>query len=525
ARVHRTDADGHDVIDAALVVANWQDLGVSPLSAILLAEGVAAPRLAGVAETGFRSVVAAALIAKIGDPATVAGLDIEPADGEADTLGLAAFEAIATTLRALIDKSRFATRKDLVRVDDALEATLPPMGEYPGVDVAEIVARADALVVAFEAARAALIASANANTLLADTDDLLPQTTWPAQVFAIDAPGADPATREQRAIDAIAALTPILDAIHDRIDAGPVLLDGQLAPTDAQRVQYAIERIQRLLGKDFPVLPRFAIGPYATEFNASLTDQDTLTATDAWRINGWLTQVARVRDGADRLAGAFSAHEALSAPIALGDLKVVQFPHAAGRIWAALPEAWREDDDAVFDPGQVPEELRDYLATRHGAPYRDINRAAPGLAIALHAPGVEAIAGDDSIAAFVCDEWPEFIPDPFQTAGIGFHYDAPGARPPQAILLALPPELGQPAWSFDDAVDVIHEAFDLAKLRGVRPKDLGSGLGALLPGNFLPHTYTDDLPSVKVLEMMREARKQLETFAGHATDKFVLGKI
>ncbi len=127
-----------------------------------------------------------------------------------------------------------------------------------------------------------------------------------------------------------------------------------------------------------------------------------------------------------------------------------------------------------------------------------------------------AVAGDHAIAAFVCDEWPEFVPDPFQTAGIGFHYDAPGARPPQSILLALPPQLGQDAWSFDDAVDVIHEAFDLARLRGVRPRDLSGGLGAVLPGNYLPHTYTDDLPSVRMLELMREARKRLVSSVGSA---------
>jgi hypothetical protein len=245
---------------------------------------------------------------------------------------------------------------------------------------------------------------------------------------------------------------------------------------------------------------------------------------DPWRINGWLCQIARVREGADRFAAAVSAHEALCEPVALGDLKVVQFPHRSGQTWAALPEAWREDDGTPFDPKTVPEELRAYLAAKPGTPYRDINRVAPNTAIALHAPGLESIAGDAGIAAFVCDEWPEFIPDPFQTAGIGFHYDAPGARPPQSILLALPPQLGQAAWSFDDAVDVIHEAFDLAKLRGVRPRDLAGGLGAILPGNYLPHTYTDDLPSVRMLELEREAQQRLVTFAGSAVT-FTLGKI
>jgi len=528
ARVHRMDSQGHDVIDANPVVATWDDLGISPLSAVILAEGVAAPRLAGHAETGFRSVVASALIAKIVDAATVTALDILPDADNAQSLGLAPFEAIAMTLKALIDKARFATRKDLVRVDDKIEATLQPQGEYPGVDVAELVGRANTSVAEFDTARAALLASADADALLGalkGVTDMLPPVAWPAQVFAIDAPGADPASRNARAAEAITALTPILDALHAALHADPPLLDGQAGPTDAQRAQHAIERLKRLFGKDFPVLPRFTLGPYAAEFNASLADQSALTATDPWRVNGWLTQAARVREGADRFAAAVSAHEALCAPFAQGDLKVVQFPHRAKQTWAALPEAWREEDGTPFDPKQVPEELRDYLAAKPGTPYRDINKVAPAMAITLHAPAVEALAADATVASFVCDEWPEFIPDPFQTTGIGFHYDAPGARPPQTILLALPPKLGQDAWSFDDAVDVIHEAFDLAKLRGVRPSDLAGGLGAILPGNYLPHTYTDDLPSVRVLEMLREARQRLLTFAGQSTAAFTLGKI
>ena len=531
ARVHRRDADGNDVIDALPIVATWDDVGLSPLSAVLLAEGVVAARLAGPAETGLRSAVAAALIARVADAATVALLDIEPEGDdveEADSLGLAELEAIAMTLNALIGKARPATRKDVVRVDDQLEASLPPMGEYRGVDVAEIVGRADALVAGFDAARVALLASVDADALLATLSacaDLLPEVTWPAQVFAIDAPGADPATRNTRAAEAIVALQPILDALQDDVHADPPLVAGQVGPTDAQRVQHAIERIKRLLGKDFPVLPKFTIGPYATEFNASLADQAALCAADPWRVNGWLCRAARVREGADRFAAAMSAHEALCAPLAQGDLKVVQFPHHSGNTWAALPEAWREDEGLPFDPKQVPEELRAYLAAKPTPRYRDINRVAPDLAIVLHAPGVAALDGGAAIAAFVCDEWPEFVPDPFQTAGIGFHYDAPGARPPQSILLALPPRLGQDAWSFDDAVDVIHEAFDLARLRGVRPRDLAGGLGAVLPGNYLPHTYTDDLPSVRMLELEREARRRLVSSMGSVAATFTLGKI
>jgi hypothetical protein len=121
---------------------------------------------------------------------------------------------------------------------------------------------------------------------------------------------------------------------------------------------------------------------------------------------------------------------------------------------------------------------------------------------------MEVIDPQNTLAGMMCDEWPEFIPDPFQTAAISFHYDAPGARPPQSILLAVPPRSNQVNWSFDDVLDVLHEAWDLARLRAVRPCDLGSGLGLLLPGNYLPHDYTGDLPGVRALELARQALRK-----------------
>jgi hypothetical protein len=528
ARVHRMDGAGNPVIDAQPLVATWADVAISPLSAVMLAEGVAAQRLADQAQTGFRSVVAAALIDKIAEAGNVTALDIAATAEDPAFLGLAHFEALAMTLKGLLDKSRFATRKDMVRVDETIEATLPDMGEYSGVDVAEIVGRADALAAEFDVAKTAVLGSSGADQLLGrlnDITDLLPQAAWPAQVFAIDAQGADPGTRDVRAAEAVAALQPILDAISAAMQADPPLAADQAVPTEAQRAQHALDRLRRLFGKDFPVLPKFSIDAYATEFNASLAEQNALTVADSWRINGWLTQIGRVREGADRFSAVLSAHEALCAPLASGDMKVVQFPHRSGQIWAALPQAWIEKEGTAFDPKDVPEEVQEYLAARPGTPYRNIQRAAPSLSIVLHAPGVEAIEAGQTMAAFVCDDWPEFIPDPFQTAAIGFHFDAPGARPPQTILLALAPQAAQEAWTFDDAVDVIHEAFDLAKLRGVRPRDLGGGLGAILPGNFLPHTYTDDLPSVRLLELMREARRKMISAGPHDVTTLTLGKV
>jgi hypothetical protein len=61
-------------------------------------------------------------------------------------------------------------------------------------------------------------------------------------------------------------------------------------------------------------------------------------------------------------------------------------------------------------------------------------------------------------------------------------------------------------------------------LRAVRPRDLEGGLGVLLPANYLPQSYTDDLPSVQLLKLRRDAMTRLRTFAG-ASATIALGKI
>ncbi len=523
AKVHRV-VDGADVVDVDDLVVAWPDLGLSALSAVMLATSVAEHRLTGTAETGFRGLLVDAFRTRLVDVATVSGLDIAQDGGLPDALGLGHFEALATNAKDLLDRSRLVTRKDLVRVDDAIEAALAvDEGEYPGVDLGDIEGRANDLVVDFTASTDAMLAAADADALvaaLATVADFLSPATWPTEVRAIDAAGADPGGRDRRAADAIAALRPLVAAKAAQV--------ADAAPPDAkhgQRVLFAIDRIKTLLGKDFPVLPLCRLGPYAGPFNASLAEQTQLTADDPWRVHGWLAQVARVREGAERFASALSAHEALCATTRAEDFRLVQFPHRADQVWAALPEAWVEPEGTAFDPTRVPEELHAYFADRPGVVYKDIHAAAPDLAIALHVPGGrDVVAEDQPIAGLVCDEWAEFVPDPFQTAAVGFHYDAPGARPPQAVLLALPPRLEQDAWSFDDVVDVIHEAFDLAKLRAVRPSDLAGNLGTLLPANYLPQTFTDHLPSVQFGRMLGKARDRLAASLGDERVTLTLGK-
>jgi hypothetical protein len=83
------------------------------------------------------------------------------------------------------------------------------------------------------------------------------------------------------------------------------------------------------------------------------------------------------------------------------------------------------------------------------------------------------------------DEWIEQIPSSVEKPAAAFHYAEPGARAPQALLLALAPP-AQQSWSAQSLLNVVLEAVALAKIRCVDPQTLESGgrVGQLLPALF-----------------------------------------
>jgi len=106
------------------------------------------------------------------------------------------------------------------------------------------------------------------------------------------------------------------------------------------------------------------------------------------------------------------------------------------------------------------------------------------------------------LAGLICDGWSEMIPAKVETTGLTFHYDAPAARPPQAILLAAPPDLSQATWSFDAVADTILEALGLAKLRLVDAGQIRA-LGGMLPAIYLPQDNSFQVPSVDLNPLLQ----------------------
>lgn len=124
-------------------------------------------------------------------------------------------------------------------------------------------------------------------------------------------------------------------------------------------------------------------------------------------------------------------------------------------------------------------------------------------AFVTHAP--EEVHGPD-VAALIIESWLEQVPvgfehEPHRTAagpaladdnrahleptGVAVHYNASGARPPQSIVLAVPPDRSTPTWHLGDLLAVLLETIELSRFRGIEhPTDLPSR--AVLPAVFVP---------------------------------------
>jgi hypothetical protein len=113
--------------------------------------------------------------------------------------------------------------------------------------------------------------------------------------------------------------------------------------------------------------------------------------------------------------------------------------------------------------------------------------------VALHHDGA---AQGPTIAGLVVDTWSEGIPrrgappqtdapapdgtplptrgrveGPEEIAGVTFNHDRPGARAPQAMLLAVPPDPAR-GWRLEDVHAVVEDTLRLAQIRGLDLDDV-----------------------------------------------------
>lgn len=109
--------------------------------------------------------------------------------------------------------------------------------------------------------------------------------------------------------------------------------------------------------------------------------------------------------------------------------------------------------------------------------------------VVTYAPAHTLDDDNAELAVVLLDSWTETVPSQQQTVTAAFGFNAPASRPPQAILLAVPPVDNAP---LDSAtlLDILAETRDLVHARMATPRDLHA-LAAALPMTMVPSFYSD----------------------------------
>jgi hypothetical protein len=350
------------------------------------------------------------------------------------------FMELASAARRLIAGARPLRAADL---------TIDDLDDFEATDIAELQRRADdaaaQLRLATEALRTA-IAAASAASIDNLRDAMLAMT-----YFGI--PGAIPLSATGDSEGDLSTLMFQARSLEKEatnrlgnVDAA----DRSLASgdsIDSLRLQLHQQRLREVFGAGFMVLPRLS-APNAADIEKALSASTKVQGGDPFAVITFHQRMARVRDGIARLDDLLRYAEALATEDRL-TLQVAQLPHQEDDLWIGLPIT----PDRPLGAGR--------------------------LSVIMHIGGV--VDFTKPLAGLMIDEWVEVVPNTSETTGVVFQSNQPDAAPPQAILVAVPPNAAaQNFWTEPALTQVLLETMDLVRVRAVTP-DLLEELGQYLP--------------------------------------------
>lgn len=256
-------------------------------------------------------------------------------------------------------------------------------------------------------------------------------------------------------------------AIWDRLLAAKAAGEAAAGLDENGKVAQWTAAAKAIFGADFIALPGFMLASPG-EIALSAGERASLlrhaVTTDPFPLETWLAGIARVRPAEAHLERILTLAPALRR--AEPEMVPLQLPYREGDYWQGT----------ILPPGYAygPDRL---LATTIFADPGELGASQAGLLL---------------------DEWTEVIPVPEQTAAVTFRYDAPASEPPQALLLAVTPEITG-AWAWDDLVDTVRETIRMARHRAVEPRQIDlSDFAQLLPAIMVPFTATGQSIGVNV---------------------------
>ena len=440
----RPGAGEDDEIRVDLGVVNASDVGLSPLALVLTAQRPAADQ-----PSELEARIAAILARRITDPTDADRIELHD----------------ATLLRTVTEwASRVVSGVRPLTPSDLAQAETTRGTAVGSVKLADLRGRAEAAVAAVRRAATTIGTAARTPAGLRKALNSVSELVGVDALAVVAAGDPDAAGKLGAQADRVQAL---LAATIKRIDEA--LAGGN--PPDADPVERQLELIRLALGAHQPVLPICSLTA-PKELAASLTDRKALLGDDATALLTWLHRAALVRPDLDPLCGLLLHAEATGVDV-LGQVAVAQLPHRPGARWCELP---------FGEEGPPP---------------------AGTVGLVIVAP--DGFDPARPAAGLFVDAWAEVIPERDHTAGLAFHYDAPGARPPQAVVLAVHPHPEPERWDLDTLLATVNETVELAHLRTLSLQEI-EGFSGLLPALFLPNNYTRDVPSVP-LKFLVEAAK------------------
>lgn len=227
-------------------------------------------------------------------------------------------------------------------------------------------------------------------------------------------------------------------ALADRLNRSPVVADVvELSAVDLARV---IAELAAPEGQ-IVVLSRINLSGWPTAFAAAPTLDEE-----------WLTVNAAVREP-------------------LARLETHQIDALLTGLWSPL-SAWTNRPDDPWQINEMPSPNGFKPSTRLVTIYGPAG-IIPANPIAL-----------TTVAVGLLDSWGETIPDVEQATTAAFGFNAPAARAPQAILMAVPPVEGE-SLTTPILVDILVETRELARARMAVPEELNA-FSAALPLMMLP---------------------------------------
>ena len=333
----------------------------------------------------------------------------------------------------------------------AADLALPEATTAPGIDLADLNARASAAGTSLGTLLASLAAASSGTGNPDDARDAIVA----AAGYAV--PGAIPPSRRGSGPDpALAAQASSLhDALAPRVTAIGAIVVSSSDPAPA------LEILSTAFGKGLTVLPRFT-PPEAATLRAGFAADPATLGADNDGLARWRQQLTHVRPGVARLDLALLLGE-IVAEAPQPAVRIAQLPSIANDRWLALPP----------EPGATPVNGR--------------------LAMVAHLVGDVSDQGA-AWSGLLVDAWPERVPNTTESAGVAFHHDEPKARAPQALLLAVCPD-PRTGWDEASIQAVLGETLDLAKARTVDLASVGR-VGQALPALYFPFNLEQDTVSM-----------------------------